>query len=74
VLIRANPTEQTITSRKLNLQEILATGTEEPLELGPNDVLFVPRSGIAEVDLWVRQHIVEVIPFFRMSMPLPVFP
>jgi polysaccharide biosynthesis/export protein PslD len=71
VLIRANPTEQTITSRKLNLREMLAAG-EEPLELGPNDVLFVPRSGIAEVDLWVRQHIVEVIPFFRMSMPLPV--
>lgn len=71
VLIRASLSEPTATSRKLNLQEVLARGAEEPLELAPNDILFVPRSGIAEVDLWVRQHIVDLVPFFRTSMPFP---
>jgi protein involved in polysaccharide export with SLBB domain len=71
VLIRADLSGQTSTSRKLNLQEVMAAGAEEPLELAPNDVLFVPRSDIAEVGLWVRQHIVELVPFLRTNVPFP---
>ena len=74
VLIRTNLSDQTFTSRKLNVQEAVATGAEEPLELAPNDVLFVPRSKIAEADLWVKQHIIDLVPFFRMSVPLPIVP
>jgi len=40
----------------------------EPFYLQPQDVVFVPRSGIAKIDQWVDQHINKVVPrFFYLS-------
>ena len=29
----------------------------------PGDVVFVPKTSIAEVDVWVKQHLTELVPF-----------
>lgn len=52
-------------ARRLDLAATLKDGTREPLSLVPHDVLFVPRSGIAEANLWVKQHLIDMVPFFR---------
>ncbi|MBZ0168792.1 Polysaccharide biosynthesis/export protein [Candidatus Methylomirabilis lanthanidiphila] len=50
-------------SRKLDLAATVTDGIKESLPLAPHDVVYVPRTGIAEADLWVRQHITDLIPF-----------
>jgi hypothetical protein len=58
--------------RKVNFEEVICDGAKEPLYLAPNDILFMPRSSTAAT-LWVRQHIVDLIPIFRgigASVPL----
>ena len=37
----------------------------ENIALQPQDVVFVPRSKIAEINLWVEQYIDKVLPFSR---------
>jgi hypothetical protein len=59
--------------RKVNFEEVICDGSKEHLYLAPNDILFVPRSSTAATTLWVRQHIVDLIPIFRgigASVPL----
>jgi len=43
----------------------------EDLALLPRDILVVPRSGIANVDLWVDQHIRKLIPI-NPYLPIPM--
>ena len=45
-----------------------APGEDVPLQ--PFDVAFVPRSKIADVDLFVKQYIRDVLPF---AFALPIF-
>jgi protein involved in polysaccharide export with SLBB domain len=66
ILVRTGGSETQFISRKLNLTDSTG-GLEEPLVLAPHDVIFVPRSSIAEANLWVKQHITELIPFFKGS-------
>lgn len=40
-------------------------GAEGLLLLEPRDIIFVPRSSIAEVNLWIDQHINKLLPFSR---------
>lgn len=50
-------------SSKLDLAKVLNEGdTKADLSLGPKDVLFVPKTGIAKADVWVDQHIIKLIP------------
>jgi protein involved in polysaccharide export with SLBB domain len=73
ILVRTDASGQNVVSRTLNLQEVVTSGVKDLLVLAPQDVLYVPRSGIAEADLWVRQHITELIPFIRgAGATLPV--
>jgi protein involved in polysaccharide export with SLBB domain len=66
VLIRATgPDVNDFVARKLDLEAVIRNGVEEPLSLAPHDVIFVPRTGVAEANLWVKQHITEMVPFFR---------
>jgi protein involved in polysaccharide export with SLBB domain len=37
-------------------------GSAEDVALMPRDVLVVPKSGIASADLWVKQHIRDILP------------
>jgi protein involved in polysaccharide export with SLBB domain len=76
VLVRLGPDNTEIISRKVNLEEVVRDGAKEHLYLAPNDIVFVPRSSIADANLWVRQHIVDLIPIFRgvgASLPLTGF-
>lgn len=64
-----------IMARKLDLDQVVNDGAQEPINLAPNDIVFVPRTGIANANIWVRQHITDMVPLFRgvgASMPLPV--
>lgn len=64
ILVRAGEgMDKDLLGRKLGLADMIADAGKEPLRLAPYDVLFVPRSPIAEANLWVRQHITELIPF-----------
>jgi hypothetical protein len=48
--------------------ETIADGTKEPVYLAPHDVLYVPKTAIAEADLWVQQNIQEIFgPFLGMG-------
>jgi polysaccharide biosynthesis/export protein len=76
VLVRTDRGGQNILSRTLDLEAAVTSGAEDSITLTPRDVLFVPRTRIANADLWVRQHITDLIPFFRgtgMSIPVPLF-
>ena len=49
--------------RTVNLKEILeGKATEDDIALQRFDVVFVPRSDIANADLWVSQHIEKLFP------------
>jgi polysaccharide export outer membrane protein len=52
---------------KVNLATALATGHSASLVLGPTDVVFVPKSGIAKSNDWITQYIVNMLPV-RASM------
>ena len=47
--------------RRLDLRNVLK-GRQADLVLQPYDVVFVPRSKIARVGLWVQQYVNDVIP------------
>jgi protein involved in polysaccharide export with SLBB domain len=74
ILVRPGQGSDQFLARKIDLGKILHKGDTEQVSLLPQDVLFVPRTGIANANVWVRQHITELIPFFRLDMPaLPIF-
>ncbi|PZW40427.1 protein involved in polysaccharide export with SLBB domain [Humitalea rosea] len=63
ILIRRNPQNQPML-RTLDLQQQLNTGgLPSDVPLFPGDIIFVPRSRIAEVNLWVDQFITRAVPF-----------
>lgn len=56
-------------SSKLDLAKVIYEGdTTADLVLGPSDVLFVPKTGIAKANLWVEQYLKNMLPF-RISAP-----
>jgi protein involved in polysaccharide export with SLBB domain len=65
VLVRLGTKPGEFIARKVNLEEVVKDGAQEPINLAPNDIVFVPRSGIADANLWVRQHITDLVPFIR---------
>lgn len=68
ILVRAPGPDEKFISRKLNLTEVIANGVKEPIYLAPHDVIYVPRTSIAEADLWVKQHITDLLPFLFPSV------
>ena len=65
VLIRRNPDNRPML-RTVNLQSFAASAaTADDVPLFPGDIIFVPRSRVAEVALWVDQTIGRTIPFSR---------
>jgi protein involved in polysaccharide export with SLBB domain len=67
ILVRTGGLDNEFISRKLNLAESVSGIKEPALFLAPHDVIYVPRSSIAEADLWVKQHITDLLPFMRGS-------
>lgn len=68
VLVRGASSENKFISRKLNLTEAISDGTKEPIYLAPYDIVYVPKTGVAEANLWVQQNITDIIgPFFGIA-------
>ena len=65
ILIRAVDGNELMT-RRIDLRSIIH-GKNKPitLALAPHDVLFVPKTPIANAGLWVEQHITKIFPFMR---------
>jgi len=52
--------------RVVDLDELIHTGARaQAVALRPQDTIFVPKTTIAEVDLWVDQYINKTLPFQR---------
>jgi hypothetical protein len=56
-------------SRKINLEEVVLDGAKEQIVLARPDVIFVPRTAIAHVNIWIRQHIRELLLFPLLRFP-----
>ena len=65
VLVRATGPDGRTISRTLDLDGVLHDGDAEILVLAPHDVVFVPKTGIAEANVWVDQHFTQIFPIFR---------
>jgi len=66
ILVRGADSETRFIARKLDLEQAIVDGTREPLFLAPHDIVFVPRTAIANANVWVKQHIIDLLPF-RLS-------
>ena len=62
VLVRTGGGSNEIVTRKLNLLATVTEGAKEPLFLAPHDIVYVPKTSIANADLWVKQHIADLLP------------
>jgi len=47
---------------RINANQSLENGVPEKITLVTNDVLYVPMSGIGRADLWVKQHLRDILP------------
>jgi protein involved in polysaccharide export with SLBB domain len=65
VLVRAVDAQGRTVSRRLDLESGVLSGVREPVQLAPYDILYVPKSSIAEADVWMDQHVTKLLPFLR---------
>lgn len=64
-LIRRGPDNEPML-RLINVREVIETGFDaNDVPLVSGDIIYVPRSSIAEVNLWIEQFINKVVPFQR---------
>ncbi|HYD65704.1 polysaccharide biosynthesis/export family protein [Azospirillum sp.] len=64
-LIRRGPDDKPML-RIVNVEAVLnGSGSGNDVPLMPHDIVFVPRSTVAEIDLWVEQYINRTLPFGR---------
>jgi polysaccharide export outer membrane protein len=61
ILIRNTGGPEPIIGR-INAIQGLEDGVPEKISLLTNDILYVPMSGIARADLWVKQHLNDILP------------
>ena len=61
ILIRDTGGVEPIVGR-INATQSLENGMPEKITLVTNDVLYVPMSGIGRADLWVKQHLRDILP------------
>jgi len=73
ILVRTGGSEDKFIARKLDLVQTTNTGMQEPIALAPHDFIFLPRTNIADANIWMRQHVTDMIPLFRgMAISIPV--
>ena len=64
-LIRRGPNNEPML-RVINVRDVIQTGFDaNDVPLVSGDIIYVPRSSIAEVNLWIDQFITKVVPFQR---------
>jgi protein involved in polysaccharide export with SLBB domain len=61
ILIRDTGGVEPIIGR-INANQSLENGIPEKISLVTNDVLYIPMSGIGRADLWVKQHLRDILP------------
>ncbi len=67
VLVRTFPSGESM-AYVIDLERMLYSEGPVPLvTLAPNDVVFVPNSTIDKIDVWVDQHIYQLLPVSRVS-------
>lgn len=65
VVIRQRPGQDAML-RTVDLRRFVASGeADNGIALASEDIVFVPRSRIAEVDLWIDQYVNRLLPFSR---------
>jgi protein involved in polysaccharide export with SLBB domain len=69
ILVRHTGGPEPFLARKLDLKSAMLKGKAEPIPLMPQDVVFVPRTPIANANVWVRQHVTDLFPFLRIPIP-----
>ncbi len=63
IIIRQKPGSKPL-AIQLDMEKVFqGTDTTQDIQLMPYDIVFVPRTTIANVDLWVDQYIRQVLPF-----------
>ena len=67
ILIRNTGGPEPIIGR-INVVQGLEDGVPEKITLVTNDILYVPMSGIARADLWVKQHLRDILPAKLLTM------
>jgi protein involved in polysaccharide export with SLBB domain len=67
ILIRNTGGPEPIIGR-INIIQGLEDGVPEKITLMTNDILYVPMSGIARADLWVKQHLNDILPTGLIGM------
>ena len=72
ILVRQSGGAEPLVTRKLDLGRVINEGAPEQIALAPQDVIYVPRTGIANANVWVRQHVTDLFPFLRIPIP-PTF-
>lgn len=65
VLVRAVAGGKGTMSRALDIRRDVLEGVRDPVHLAPHDILYVPKSSIAEADVWVDQHVTRMLPFLH---------
>ena len=67
VLIRRDPTGRPM-MRTVNARQFIETATmADSVPLFSGDIIYVPRSSISEINLWIDQFITKVLPFDRSA-------
>ena len=67
ILIRNTGGPEPIIGR-INVIQGLEDGMPEKITLVTNDILYIPMSGIARADLWVKQHLNDILPTGLIGM------
>jgi polysaccharide biosynthesis/export protein PslD len=67
ILIRNTGGPEPIIGR-INVIQGLEDGIPEKITLLTNDILYVPMSGIARADLWVKQNLNDILPYGLLGM------
>jgi protein involved in polysaccharide export with SLBB domain len=65
VVLRQRPGQPPML-RTVDLRSFVSSGSpRESITLASEDIVFVPRSRVAEVDLWIDQYVNKLLPFSR---------
>jgi protein involved in polysaccharide export with SLBB domain len=74
VVLRRRASDNHLLLREVDVRSLLAGRPTEDFQILPGDLIFVPKSNIAEVNLFVRQYLNGVLPFnFGFSYDLNRF-
>ena len=63
VILRRRPGDGRALMRTVNVSDALKGWENANIQLLPGDVIYVPKSGIAKLDKFVRQYVTDALPF-----------